>query len=65
MTRGGVNASGPRFARSFLLRERDIDLGFGVRFTAERHVFAQHQQRGPIDPRVPRLQSIERRTWKA
>ena len=65
VTRGGVNATGSRFSGAFLLGVGHVELGFGVGFTSECYVFANHQQRRPIDPRVTRLQPLEGRAWEA
>src|SRR6185436_10573704 len=59
MTRRCVYSARARFPVRLLLRLTYVELSFSIRFTAERHVVANHQQRRAIEPRMPALESIE------
>ena len=62
----GMHTTGPSLTgRGFLARIFDIQFGLCIRFAAERHVLAQHQQRWPIKPGVTALQTIQTGAPKA
>jgi len=62
----GVHATSAGFAgRSLLARVFHVEFGFRVGLATEGHVFAQHQQRRPIYPRMPGLEAIKLRAAKS
>src|SRR5260370_31014607 len=66
MTRGCMHSTRPGFAaRLLLLGLADIKLGFRVSLAAQGDMLANHQQRRPVEPCMPALESIELCSQKA
>ena len=60
MTGRGVHATSACFAVGrLLLRFADVEFSFRIGFTAERNVFANHQQRRAIEPCMPAFEPIQ------
>src|SRR5262245_47673350 len=60
VTRSCMNTTSTGFAvRRFLLCLTNVEFCFSISFAPKRDVFADHQQRRTIDPRMATLESVE------